>query len=64
MECLLLQLDALPGDNTIERALIQHHLDDLVHNRLPVVAKATGYSIGEITEAMHAMRSRLYLHPG
>ncbi|MDO8628912.1 MAG: RNA polymerase factor sigma-54 [Phycisphaerales bacterium] len=64
MECLLLQLDALPGDNTIERALIQHHLDDLVHNRLPVVAKATGYSIGEITEAMSAMRSRLYVHPG
>jgi len=64
MECLLLQLDALPGDNSIERTLIEHHLDDLVHNRLPAVSKATGYSIGEITEAMKAMRSRLYLHPG
>ena len=63
-ECMLLQLDALPGDNTIERTLIQRHLDDVIHNRLPAVAKATGYSIGEITEALSAMRSRLCLHPG
>jgi len=64
VECLLLQLGALPGDNTIERELIQHHLDDVTHNRLPAIAKATGYSIGEITEAIRAMGSSLYLHPG
>ena len=64
VECLLLQLDALPGDNTIERTLIEHHLNDLAHNRLPAVVKATGFSMGEITEAIKAMRSRLYLHPG
>lgn len=64
VECLLLQLDALPGDNRIERTLIERHLDDIVHNRLPAVAKTTGYSLGEITEAMKSMRSQLCLHPG
>jgi len=63
-ECLLLQLDALPGDNAVERTLIENHLDDIAHNRLPAVAKATGYSIGEINEALLAMRSRICLHPG
>lgn len=63
-ECLLLQLDAQPGDNRMERTLIKKHLDDVVHNRLPAVAKATGYSIGEINEAIRAMRSTLCLHPG
>jgi RNA polymerase sigma-54 factor len=64
VECLLLQVDALPGDNRVERTLIERHLDDIVHNRLPAVAKATGYSIGEINEAIHALRSHLALHPG
>lgn len=64
IECLLLQLDSLPGDNAIERTLITHHLDDIAHNRLPQIAKATGFSIGEITEAIRVMRSSLVLHPG
>lgn len=64
VECLLLQLNTLPGDNTIERTLIERHVDDITHNRLPSVSKATGYSIGEINEAIKAMRSSLCLHPG
>lgn len=64
VECLLLQLDVLPGDNTIERTIIQHHLDDLAHNRLPAVARATGFTMGEITEALKVLRSQLHLHPG
>lgn len=63
-ECLLLQLEALPGDNTIERVLVERHLDDLSHNRLPAVSKATGFSLGEINEALKAMRTMLHLHPG
>ena len=62
--CLLLQLDVLRGDNTLERTLIEHHLDDITHNRLPAVAKAVGCSVGEINEAIKAMRSTLCLHPG
>jgi RNA polymerase sigma-54 factor len=62
-ECLLLQLDALPGDNTIERTLIENHLDDIARNRYPAVAKATGFSVGEITEAVAVITHRLVLHP-
>lgn len=64
VECLRLQLDTQPGDNRLERTLIENHLDDIAHNRLPAVAKATGYTTGEITEALRAMRSTLCLHPG
>lgn len=64
VECLLLQVDALPGDNSLERTLIEDHLDDVAHNRLPTVAKAMGCSIGEINAALKAMRSTLCLHPG
>ena len=63
-ECLLLQLDALPGDNNLERTLITRHLSDIAQNRLPAIAEATGCSIGEINEAMKAMRSSICLHPG
>jgi len=38
VECLLLQLDTLPGDNTIERTLIERHVDDITHNRLPAAS--------------------------
>ena len=64
VDCLLLQVDALPGDNSIERCLIEHHLDDIAQNRLPQIAKATGYSLGEISEAIKAIRSSLHPHPG
>lgn len=63
-ECLLLQLDALEGDNSIERVLVENHLDDITHNRLPAVAKATGFSLGEINEAIKAMGATLHLQPG
>lgn len=64
VECFTLQLDALPGDNRIERTIIENHLDDLMHNRLPAIAKTTGYSLGEITEAVKVLGSTLHLHPG
>ena len=64
VECLLLQLDTLPGDNAIERVLISKHLDDIAHNRLPAVQKATKFSLSEIQDAVKTMRARLTLHPG
>ena len=62
-ECLLLQLQALPGDNRIEEELVANHLEDLVKNRLPQVAKALGCDIEEIKEAQHVL-SRLTPTPG
>jgi len=63
-ECLLLQLQHLPGDNAVERNLIEHHLEDLARNRIPAIAKATGYSVEEINDALEVIRTRLNPHPG
>ena len=63
-ECLLLQLDALPGDNELERTLVKNHLSDIAQNRLPAIADKTGCSIGEINAALSAMKSSICLHPG
>lgn len=64
VDCLLMQIDRLPGDNRIERTLVEHHLQDIAQNRLPFVAKATGFSLGEISDAIRVLRSTLTLHPG
>ena len=62
-ESLLLQLETLPGNNGIERELIENHVHDVVRNRYPAIAKATGYSVGEITEAVKVIGTHLHLHP-
>ncbi len=62
-ECLLLQLETLPGDNEIERRLIADHLEDIGKNRLPVIAAATGFSLGEITSAIEVITHSLLLYP-
>jgi len=64
VECLLLQIERLPGDNQIERTIVRDHFQDWIHNRLPSIAKATEYSLGEIIEAVKVIRSSLHLHPG
>jgi len=69
-ECLLLQVDAWRSregeDGEVwDRVgtLIESHLDDLVQNRLPVIAKHTGLSLDEIKAALRLMH-RLNLSPG
>jgi RNA polymerase sigma-54 factor len=62
-ECLLLQL--APGMPHYEelRNLISNHLEDLEHNRLPLISKKTGYSIALIQEVIQEMRA-LKVNPG
>ena len=62
-ECLLLQL--APGMPHYEelRNLISNHLEDLEHNRLPLISKKTGYSIALIQEVVQEMRA-LKVNPG
>lgn len=62
-ECLLLQLR--PGIPFYEqlRTLISSHLEDLEHNRLPVISRHTGYSIETIQDAMQELR-KLNPKPG
>ncbi len=62
-ECLLLQLT--PGMAFYEQlqTLIAHHLEDLEHNRLPAIARRTGYSIELIRQVIGELR-KLSLNPG
>ena len=55
-ECLLLQLTPEIQYLPQVRALITNHLEDLQHNRLPRIEKATGYSIEEIKLAWGELR--------
>ena len=51
-ECLQLQLGKIDEEyRTQVRMLINDHLEDLQHNRLPLIVKATGMDIDEIKEA-------------
>ncbi|OHB83214.1 MAG: RNA polymerase sigma-54 factor [Planctomycetes bacterium RBG_16_64_12] len=62
-ECLLLQLT--PGMPHYEqlRTLISSHLEDLEHNRLPVITKRTGYPLEVIQLALEDLR-KLNPKPG
>jgi RNA polymerase sigma-54 factor len=62
-ECLLLQLAALPGDNTLERRILSEHFDDLQKNRLPAIAKALDADLEDVKAAIGVI-GRLSLHPG
>jgi RNA polymerase sigma-54 factor len=56
-ECLLLQL--VPGMPYYEELtkLIAGHLEDIEHNRLPVIARKTGYTIPRIQETIRQLRT-------
>jgi RNA polymerase sigma-54 factor len=62
-ECLLLQLK--PGIPCYEqlKALISAHLEDIEHNRLPVIERRTGFSIPLIQQALAELR-KLNPKPG
>jgi RNA polymerase sigma-54 factor len=71
-ECLLLQVDSISESETDEarlsewervRMLIDQHLDDLIHNRVPRIAQKTGLTPAEIKHSVESMR-RLTIHPG
>ncbi len=55
-ECLLLQLT--PGMPYYEeiKTLILNHLEDLEHNRLPIISRRTGYSIELIQKVLLELR--------
>jgi RNA polymerase sigma-54 factor len=74
-ECLLLQLDALAADSApgrddipaelIERArrVVADHLDDLMKNRLPLIAEKTGLTLDQIKQTLMLLK-KLSLAPG
>lgn len=66
-ECLLLQIDAWERDKdldlTVPRVLVQNHLHDLEMNRLPQIAKKTGFTIDQINHGKEFLK-HLNARPG
>lgn len=62
-ECLLLQLTPETPHRDVLRVLIQNHLEDIRHNRLPVIQKKTGLELVVIQEGIEALK-HLNPHPG
>ena len=62
-ECLLLQLRPTMPFYEELKTLVTHHLEDLEHNRLPLISKKTGYTIEGIHEAWKELR-KLNPKPG
>src|SRR6516165_7232575 len=55
-ECLLLQLTPETPYREVLRALIQNHLEDIRHNRLPQIQKRTGFDLNTIKEGIEALK--------
>lgn len=55
-ECLLLQLTPETPHRDVLRLLIQNHLEDIQHNRLPIIQKKTGFDIETIQEAIEVLK--------
>lgn len=55
-ECLLLQLTPETPHREVLRALIANHLEDIQHNRLPIIQKKTGYDLHTIHEAIEVLK--------
>jgi len=62
-ECLLLQLTTETPHREVVRVLVQNHLEDIAHNRLPLIQKKTGFDLHTIHEGI-AVLKRLELRPG
>lgn len=62
-ECLLIQIDLLPGEHDLERVLVQRHLQDIQKNRYPAISRSTGRTIDEIKEAVSQL-AKLHPKPG
>jgi RNA polymerase sigma-54 factor len=61
-ECLLLQI----GDESryrVERKIISEHLEDVMNNRIPKIAKETGNTINRVNKAVEFIKG-LDPHPG
>src|SRR5579871_1427610 len=63
-ECLLLQLEREADGYPLEKQIVRDHLDDVVANRLPKIAKATGVSLEEVDEAIKNIKQICNPKPG
>src|SRR5262249_9140094 len=54
--CLALQITDDTPHKDLVRQLVEHHLDDVAHNRLPVIQKKTGAPVEAIQDAIEVLR--------
>jgi RNA polymerase sigma-54 factor len=62
-ECLLLQLTPETPHYKALREIIGRHLENVAHNRLPIIQKDTGFDLQTIKEAIEVLR-HLNTRPG
>src|SRR5262249_27006335 len=62
-ECLLLQLTPETPHREVLRALIINHVEDIAHNRLPIIQRRTGFELATIKDAIEVLK-HLTLRPG
>jgi RNA polymerase sigma-54 factor len=62
-ECLLMQITPDTPHREVLVTLISNHWDDLLHNRLPVIQRKTGYSLETIQAAREGLKG-LKTQPG
>lgn len=55
-ECLLLQLTPETPHREVLQTLIANHLEDIEHNRLPIIQRRTGFEITVIKEAIETLK--------
>jgi RNA polymerase sigma-54 factor len=63
-ESLLIQLERQGKKTSPAYKIIEHHYDDLLHNRIPLIKKGLGYSENVIAQAISQDIAKLDLHPG
>jgi RNA polymerase sigma-54 factor len=62
-ECLLIQMAQSSEDMSFERRLVSEHMDELLENRLPCIARKMNCSVEEINRAIQHI-SKLDTSPG
>jgi RNA polymerase sigma-54 factor len=55
-ECLLLQVTPETPHREILRAMILNHLEDIQHNRLPIIQRRTGFDLASIKDAIEQLK--------
>ncbi len=63
VDCLLMQLEQESGDNTFEMELIKTSMDDVLRNRLPVIAANLGVEVSRVQEGVEVI-GKLDPRPG
>src|SRR5207302_11493043 len=55
-DCLLLQLTPETPHREVLRVLISNHLEDIAHNRLPIIQRRAGFDLAMIKEAIEVLK--------